>query len=206
MVVVFLRCERMLRMRRYGIVAADETGTLVKLRDIASGPPKGVVKQDTHFTGIHAMDRQMLEFVQPGFSCIIRTAYKELVPRRGIQAIRHHGVWLDIGDPSAYIDANMTVLDGDVELALDPTKRAAAFVATTEQLDRVAPLWIGDDAVIEEGSFLKRSIIGHGARIASGARLEECVVWDGASVPPGDYRRAIFFGSGVWTDAGETTL
>ncbi len=188
--------------QRYGIVAADETGTLVKLRDIASAATHhGELRLDTHFTGIHAMDRQMLEWVEPGFSCIIRTAYKALVPERRVQSIRHHGVWLDIGDPAAYIDANLAVLGGGLELALDPRTRAASWVDDGTDPDRVGPLWLGHHCDVPNGVRLIRSIIGHGATISAGACLEDCVVWDGAHVPAGEHRRTIFYGTGQWTDA-----
>ena len=39
-----------------------------------------------------------------------------------------------------------------------------------------------------------------GGLVAAGARLEDCVVWEGASVPAGDHRRTIFYGKGSWSD------
>jgi mannose-1-phosphate guanylyltransferase len=181
---------------RYGIVAADESGTLVELRDIAGAEPRGSVARDTHFTGIHAMDRSMLKLVEPGFSCIIRSAYKALVPQRRICGLRHKGVWLDIGDPTMYLDANLEVLSGRVRLYLDPRERAARFIEGEEGALH-GPVWIGEGARIAEGVTLQRTVIGAGATVAAGASLEDCVVWDGAEVPSGRHYRAVFYGGGA---------
>jgi NDP-sugar pyrophosphorylase family protein len=183
---------------RYGVVAVDETDTLVHLRDIAEAKPQGVVVRDTHFTGIHAMERGMLELVEPGFSCIIRSAYKALVPERRIAGLRHTGVWLDIGDPTMYLEANIEVLTGNVRLYLDPRTRAERFVEGAQGALQ-GPVWLGEGARLGEGVALRRSIIGAHATVASGASLEDCVVWDRAEVPPGNHVRTIFYGGGAIT-------
>jgi mannose-1-phosphate guanylyltransferase len=185
--------------QRYGVVAADEEGIIVQMRDIASAQPHGDVSRDTHFTGIHAMDKSMLELAEAGFSCIVRTAYKALVPQRRIRAFRHEGVWLDIGDPKAYLEANIAVLEGGVSLSLDPRPRAGRFIDDELDPSRVGPIWLGKGVDIGTGVSIRRSIIGHSASVAAGANLEDCVVWDGAHVPAGAHRRTIFYGAGSWS-------
>jgi mannose-1-phosphate guanylyltransferase len=185
--------------QRYGIVATDETGTLVRMKDIAGATPTGSVALDTHFTGIHAMERSMLDLLEPGYSCIIRSAYKALVPERRIRGLRHSGVWLDIGDPRMYLEANLELLTGKVRLFLDPRSRAHRFVEGHEG-DFHGPVWLGADLNLGKGISIRRSIVGDGAVVASGASLEDCVVWEGAKVPPGSHRRAIFYGAGVLSE------
>jgi MurNAc alpha-1-phosphate uridylyltransferase len=170
---------------RYGIVAADGEGRISRMRDIAHAQARGSVATDTHFTGIHAMSRDALDLAEDGFSCIIRTAYKTLVPKRMVAGYRHGGTWLDVGDPKAYLQANLAVLDGSLSLPLDPFPKAAK--------GRPGQYWIGPDAVVE--GELHRSIVGANAHVPTSARLDECVVWDGVEVPPGQHRRVIFAGS-----------
>ena len=196
--VLALRAHR-LDAERYGVVATDETGTLVRMKDIASATANGAVATDTHFTGIHAMERSMLDLVEPGHSCIIRSAYKALVPKRRIRGFRHTGVWLDIGDPKMYLETNLEVLSGKVKLFLDPRSRASRFVEGREEAFH-GPVWLGSDLTLGKGIAIRRSVIGNGATIAAGASLEDCVVWEGARVPPGSHRRAIFYGAGVISD------
>ena len=121
--------------------------------------------------------------------------------------LRHPGVWLDAGDPAAYLEANLDLLHDRVTLALDPHPRAA--VSRREgggghgEVPRVrldGPVWIGHEARIGHDSHIDRSIVGHGAVLAPHTRLARCVVWDGVQVPPGDHRDTVFF-----ADDGQVT-
>ena len=191
---------------RYGIVAADATGTVVKMREIAAAEPEGEVDATTHFTGIHAMDRTALELVPDGFACVVRSAYKALVPRRRVGAIRHDGLWLDVGDPRAYLDANLAALAGDLPLPLDPFSRAGCARSRGEEhgdpslvrdtaLD--GDIWIGRHATIGPECQLRDTIIGAGAKVPAGTTLVDSVVWDGCEVPRGSHRGVVVFPGGV---------
>ncbi|MEM6927549.1 MAG: sugar phosphate nucleotidyltransferase, partial [Myxococcota bacterium] len=106
----------------YGIVAADDNDDVWRITSVVRVDPDGDGHEDTHFTGIHAMSRDALAHVPPDqFACIIRTAYVTLVPERKVTGVRYPGAWLDAGDPEAYLEANLDVLNGRVRLALDPT-------------------------------------------------------------------------------------
>ena len=109
----------------YGVVAADETETVVQLVTVASAEPQGAVMVDTPFSGIHAMHVGALDKVPDAFSSIITDSYAHTVPKRLVRSIRHDGTWLDVGNPAAYLDANLQVLRGGVDLPLDPMERAA---------------------------------------------------------------------------------
>jgi mannose-1-phosphate guanylyltransferase len=114
----------------------------------------------------------------------------------------HPGTWLDVGNPSAYLDANRAVMDGTVRLPLDPWERAAhglrevggglCLVGSSSGCDLAAssrldgPCWIGEGAVIERDAWIgPHTVVGPGARVGVGARLADCVVWDGCTVPAG---------------------
>jgi ADP-glucose pyrophosphorylase len=78
------------------------------------------------------------------------------------------GSWLDVGSLAAYLDANLSWLEG---------RGLASFVGS------------GADV---RGATFARSIVGVKATIAPGAHLESCVVWPSAQVPAGAHRRTIF--------------
>ncbi len=192
---------------RYGVVAADESGTVVALTSLASAPAEGAVARDTHFTGIHALDRAALARVPEGFACIVRTAYTELVPERRVGAIRYGGPWLDAGDPAAYLDANLQVLLGRVRGALDPFARAGFAIdasgatrgdpSLVDGVDVRGPVWVGPGAQLAPGVVLERAVVGAGASVEPGASLRDTVVWDGVSAPSERHERAIVFPGGV---------
>lgn len=177
---------------RYGIVAQDSTGRVVELTDVARAEAKGPVDRTTHFTGIHAMTRDALMLVpSQGASCVIRTAYRALVPQRQVAATRYHGLWLDAGDPAAYLDANLQILSGRHALALDPFARAA-FARTADgrlygdpAVVRGATIrgsvWVGHDVRVGSGVLLEDAVVGDGVFLPDGLRLQRSVVWDGVT-------------------------
>jgi NDP-sugar pyrophosphorylase family protein len=175
----------------YGVVAADETDTVVQLVAVASAEPHGHVARDTHFSGIHAMHIDALEQVPDAFSSIITDSYAHTVPKRLVRSVRHTGTWLDVGNPAAYLDANLQVLRGGVELPFDPIERAAfaqrSSVVTGDSslVDGVSvsgAVWVGVGAVIGDGAVLHDCIVGAGAVVAAGVTLRNAVVWDGCEV------------------------
>jgi mannose-1-phosphate guanylyltransferase len=187
-------------VERYGVVAADSTGTIVELTTVASTSPEGPVARDTHFTGVHALHRDALERVPDGFACIVRTAYKTLVPERRVRGVRHDGTWLDVGDPAAYLEANLTALRTTLPLPLDPFPRAAYAKGGRGERGRTeaeveGTAWVGRGARVAN-TRLQDAVVGQDASVASGAVLTRCVVWDGVEVPPGRWT------DGIWHDGG----
>lgn len=170
-------------LSREAPVEADASGTITRMRDFAGAPGRG--RPGTHFTGIHACDTALLDRVPPGEACILRTAYREVVPAGLVKSVLHAGSWVDIGTPAEYLRANLDALDGALPLALDPWARAPR---------RPDGAWVSPDATVH--GRLSRSVVGAGARVPAGATLHDCVVWDGESVPAGDHRRCVFFGGG----------
>lgn len=188
----------------YGLVAADASGRVVRLVDVASAEAEGPIAQDTHFTGLHALDRSALDLLPDGFSCIVRTAYKALVPARRVAALRHTGVWIDVGDPGAYLAANLAVLTRRSALPRDPHE-GAAFAVTAHGATGARPpgtevegvAWIGVDARLGHDVRLRDTVVGARATVRSGAHLERCVVWDGCEAPPGRWHDTVFHDGGT---------
>ncbi|MEQ1572524.1 MAG: sugar phosphate nucleotidyltransferase [Myxococcota bacterium] len=191
---------------RYGVVAADAEQVVTRLVKVASATPAGAEDTSTHFTGIHALSREALALVPDGVSDIVRTAYKALVPQRRVRAIRYDGVWLDAGDPAAYLDANLQLLQRRFVPALDPFTRAGwartpggevtGDPALVHGATVRGPAWVGAGAELS-GVTLDTSIVGAGARVARGATLTRSVVWDGATVPAGDWSDVVVHPGGV---------
>ena len=184
--------------QRYGVLATDETGTIVELVGLASASPQGPVTRNSHFTGIHALDRDVLDHVGDGFACIVRTAYRHLVPARLLRGFSHEGLWLDVGDPLAYLEANLAALQGGLPLSLDPMKRAAwSHHAPRGDAEINGPVWVGEAAQVGHAR-LDRVVIGPGASIPDDCTLEEVVVWEGCQVPPGPLKQAVVHAGGIW--------
>lgn len=190
----------------YGPVAVDANGRVVQLREWQAERPGDPPDRSTHFTGTHAMAASTLTGLDPVFSDVIDAVY---IPRAKLARVRgviHHGVWLDIGNPSIYLDTNLAVLRGDVTVDLDPLPRAA-FAKNGHQSLGSPPtcqlhgaVWVGHSAQIHPSARLVDTVIGARA-VVGHATLTRCVVWDGATVPTGDHSDTVFYGSGTWTRA-----
>lgn len=165
---------------RFGPVEPDAQGRVLRISSVV-GPP-GSGRGGLHFTGIHAMSRTaILRVPDQGEQCIVRTAYKALVPEGRVGSIEHSGVWIDVGTPTAYLDANLAVLDGRIRPPVDPWTRGQPGGEGC---------WIGPGARLQGQA--RRSVLGPGCVVPAEARLEDCVVWAGVTVPEGDHRRRIF--------------
>jgi mannose-1-phosphate guanylyltransferase len=190
---------------RFGVVARDAEGVITRLSSVASAPPVGREDDDTHFTGLHALDPAVLDLVPAhGEQCIVRTAYRDLVPTRRLRGVVHPGLWWDIGDPAAYLAANLAVLCTDVAVPLDPFARAAFARGPRGTVGRApagvhvtGSAWVGANVRLGAGVSLTDAVVGDGAVVPDHTRLTRCVVWDGAVVPPGEHVDAVFFGREV---------
>ncbi len=78
-------------------IALDPTGVVRGIAGVV-----GEADRRLHFTGVHVLDRDVLDLVPPGEACIIRTAYRALVPQGRVRGRVHPGRWTDIGTPEEY--------------------------------------------------------------------------------------------------------
>lgn len=192
----------------YGEVRVDAEGVISKLAEHRQIPPVGAERPGTHFTGVHALRRTLLDVLPPsGASCVVRQGYAKVLHERRIVGLLHPGLWLDVGDPELYWLTNQQVLSGALRLPLDPLPDAAWAQVGARQIggpeavvggDKVkaeGPFFIGQGVVFEGDAHVgPGTILGAGARVGAGARLEGVVVWDGAVVQPGAHiRRAVVY-------------
>ncbi len=78
-------------------VSLDEQGVVRGIAGVV-----GEADARLHFTGVHALRREVLEHVPDGMSCIVRTAYRALIPRGEVRGVVHTGAWTDIGTLAEY--------------------------------------------------------------------------------------------------------
>lgn len=170
---------------RYGEVEPDAAGRVLRISSVV-GPP-GSGRGGLHFTGVHAMSRAAITRVpDQGQQCVVRTAYRALVPEGRVGSIVHAGTWIDVGSPAAYLQSNLAVLRGEIRPPVDPWTRGQRAATGC---------WAGAGARIE-GS-VRDSIIGAGAVVPAEATLTECVVWEGVRVPAGAHARTVFGREGL---------
>ena len=112
------------------------------------------------FTGVQVVNPEVLERIPAHRFFHIIDLYQELAQTGIVGFVRVDKVfWQDMGTPADYLDLHQKLLQPDEWRIEDKAQ------------------------VSEEAQLLGWGCIGVGASIGPGARLENCVVWDGALVP-----------------------
>lgn len=119
------------------------------------------------FTGIHVLNRAVIEQIPAGCFFHIIALYKERAQAGQIGCVRVDGCfWRDIGTPADYLDLHRQLLCTEMENSS----------------------WrISEQATIGRGvEFREWGAVGPGAVIGEGARLSRCVVWEDVSIAAGE--------------------
>ncbi|HWD09757.1 MAG TPA: NDP-sugar synthase [Actinomycetota bacterium] len=143
------------------------------------------VRSGHRYGGVAIFEPEVLELIPAGVSGLYETVMKGLVrAHRGLAAMEWDGYWVDVGSPRDHLKVNLDVLAG----RRDPKVVSEAATEDCERWDVVA--YVGQGAMVDDVE-LRHTVVGRGAQIAAGSRLERCVVWDGARLERGHYREAI---------------
>ncbi|MCB9557104.1 MAG: NDP-sugar synthase [Deltaproteobacteria bacterium] len=169
--------------RSIGVDASS--GMIARLVEVTA--PNRRSSSEYMFSGIHIVEPELVDLIPAGPQCIIRTAYQELL-RRGapIAAFIDEGYFAENSTAERYLRTNLELTSATFALnrrlpgpqsGVHPT----AEVASTARVSAAA--LIGPQAIIEADAQIgPRAVIGRGARVASGCRVENSVIWPGASL------------------------
>lgn len=168
----------------YGVVI---TGTDGRVQRFVEKPGWSEVFSDQVNTGIYILEPQVLALIPPNGSYDFG---RDLFPRMVAEGLPIYGwgmggYWCDIGDQSAYLQAQLDLLGGQTELPLPGRWRGNCRVMPGAQLHpqaRVEGLcFVDEGAQVEAGAVLgSGAVIGRGARVSRGARVERACLWPGA--------------------------
>jgi NDP-sugar pyrophosphorylase family protein len=188
--------------RRWGAIAADETGRVVGILDARSPrPPEGRVTERM-FTGIHVLEPALLDRLRPVFCDVIRDAYiPALLAGETIRAEVLPGYFAEHSTPERYLEGNLALLR-DPSLVPHPPGPLVGVdaAARLEPGARVVGACrVEAGAVIEAGAEIgPDAVVAAGARVAAGVRVRQSVVWPDVAVTS-DLTRAIATPDGVVT-------
>jgi mannose-1-phosphate guanylyltransferase len=150
-------------------IALDATGTrCIDVRGLL-GRAAG-----THaFSGIYCVNPELLDMLPAGEAVSVIPAFVELARNGRLGAIiLDDGLWLDLGDRAAYLQAHR-------ELNLGPALHPAAIIAASARMERSV---VGPGAVVRSGAVLRDSIVWPGCQVAGDAVLDGCVVFSNIPV------------------------
>jgi len=185
----------------YGAVEVDDA---FNVRRIAGrGAPSDPGLRKMHFTGVHIVERELIERLPPeGESDINRTAYVRLIHDSAkVHGFLQGGYWADLGAPRSLLRANLDMMEGRV-----PTARflpdADPFAGTEERMPGVrvhpsaridpratlqAPALILAGAQVAGNAWIgPDAVLGAGVRVDAGAQVQRAACWDATHIGPGE--------------------
>ncbi len=165
------------------------------------------------FTGIHIVEREVLELVPEDRFCgLVDPIYGRLLEERlPLHGVVVPGSWYEIGTPARYLSCQLEALRReDFPLAFKGYRRIApgGYVRAPVGRSRAGmrpPFMLDQQVELEEASLIegviagKRAYVGYGATvrdsvlmkrawIGTGAHVERCIVLEDAVVPAGARR------------------
>jgi len=166
----------------YGLVETDGED---HVRRFLEKPKPEEVTCDTINAGIYILEPRVLDYIPEGEPFMFEYGvFPQLLERREpFYAYTWRGYWRDIGTASSYLQANMDVLAGKVDL-LDrlPAERGEKFDETAE-IDQTSI--VDPSCTVKAGAQIINSVVGRNSYIEERARIENCVVRGGSRIGSG---------------------
>ncbi|MEZ4750688.1 MAG: NDP-sugar synthase [Bdellovibrionota bacterium] len=189
------------KKRRYANVGTDENGRLCQLPSKTTRTPK----QTGIFTGIHILQPEAHQYLEPVFSGINQVLYPSLMEKQPDKAVGYYApptstCWLDTGEVPIFWETSMTLLDALQKgepylpqfLSRHEYRETKKGFWTHELANAVEDLETNGTVLLGEGCDLGRgvklgshAVVGKGSTIGAGAHIERTVLLPGAQVAAG---------------------
>ena len=171
----------------YGIVITDDDGRIVRFLE---KPTWGEAFSDTINTGIYILEPAALKMIprSTNFDFSQNLFPKMLGEKRKLFGRIMEGYWRDVGNVDEYRQVHFDFFEGKLALELEhPEKKAGDGI-----------VYSGKNVTIEKDvTLLGKVILGEGAVIKEGTRLENCVIGNNTIVEPGcNFKKSI-----IWSDS-----
>ena len=166
--------------RAYGVVPTDSDGWVEAFLEKMEHPISDQIN-----AGCYVFRRSVIDEIPSGrVVSVERETFPSLLATgRKVQGIIDQGYWRDIGTPAALIEASSDLITGRFRSPATPTPNSstgAGYIAPTAQLSENVVVAEGsvilDGAKIGEGSQILGSIIGENALIDAGSVIKRSFV------------------------------
>jgi len=173
----------------YGIVVTDEAGRIQHFVEKPTGP----APSNTANTQIYLFRQEIFSFIpEAGFYDFGKQVFPALVAAGlPFYGFRLEGYWRDIGSVKDYLAAQWDVLEGRLDATrpgeeLSPGLRVGDGGSLSPRAKLVPPVLVGDRCTVGQEAVLgPKVVLGNDVAVGAGARLSDCVVWEGVAVPAG---------------------
>ena len=188
---------------RYGVAELTEKN---RITQFIEKPAKGRAPTNLINAGIYVLNPEIFSYIPKGKHVSMeREIFPKLVKEGKLYGHQINGLWMDIGKPEEYLQANKTVLDTLAEprknkfqqkhpLAIDKGANVGANsvigpyaiigknVAVGENV-QIKETVILPEAVIDDSTSITGTIIGEGAKIGKNVKIGKgCIIGDHAKI------------------------
>jgi mannose-1-phosphate guanylyltransferase len=182
---------------RYGVVPTDDAGRVLAF---VEKPPPGEAPTDLINAGTYVLEPSVIDRIPEGRPASVeRETFPAMVADRSLYALDDACYWIDTGTPGEYIQAQLDLIDGVRGAPADgihPESEVAGDAAVRRSV-------VGAGAVVDAGARLEASVLLPGVRVCAGAVVEGSVVGEGAVVEQGAHVvRGSMVGDGEVVEAG----
>jgi mannose-1-phosphate guanylyltransferase len=189
--------------RAYGLVETDGGGRIERFREKPGADEP--ISTNLINAGVYLLDAALLQRMPPDRPVSLEREFFPVLIADGVPCFgwAPETYWRDIGNPAAYLAAQLDLLCERVKTPLTPPgeRRDGAWIGRTDVtagVRVVGPSLIGDGVTLGAGAQIgPLAVIGDGCTVGAGARIERSVLWEHVSVGP----RAVIEDSVIGADA-----
>jgi mannose-1-phosphate guanylyltransferase len=168
----------------YGLVRLDDD---LSVRDFFEKPDGRDDQLEALISaGSYVLERRVLELIPGGRPVSIEREIWPMLIGNGMYGYVADAYWLDIGSPQGYLQGSFDLIEGQVETSLVAQMGSDHLsLAESARIDgRVVPAaLIAEDCELGHDAHAgSQVILGRGAKVGAGARLERTVVLAGAQI------------------------
>jgi mannose-1-phosphate guanylyltransferase len=161
---------------RYGVVLTDTRG---RVSAFVEKPPRGEAASDLINAGTYVLEPSVLDRIPQGRRVSVeRETFPAMASDGSLYARADGCYWIDTGTPCEYIQAQLDLVDGvrgtPVE-GIHPDARVAADAAVKRSV-------VGAGAVVSDGARVENAVLLPGVRVCPAAVIDGSVVGEGAVV------------------------
>ncbi|HMH51084.1 MAG TPA: NDP-sugar synthase [Candidatus Acidoferrum sp.] len=171
--------------RAYGLVETDARGRIERFRE-KPGPDETITTNLIN-AGVYLLDAALLRRMPPDRPVSIEREFFPVLIADGVPCFgwAPETYWRDIGNPAAYLAAQLDLLHERVKTPLAPpgARYQESWVGRGTDVPPgvrlIGPSLIGEDVVLGDGAQIgPLAVIGDGCAIAPNARIERSVLWE----------------------------
>jgi mannose-1-phosphate guanylyltransferase len=172
----------------FGVVPIDGNG---RVEAFVEKPPRDAAPTNLVNAGTYVLERSVVDRIAEGRRVSIeRETFPAMVEDGTLFALADASYWLDAGTAEAYLSAHWDLLEGRRSSPPAPAARDSGrgvWLLGSPELDGDVrgPALIGDGARVRSGAVVEQAVVGRGCVVEAGARVVRSVLLPGASVGEG---------------------